>query len=128
MAELKALDNLTEADFAESDMEELVETWLATDCKVSLMRERTRSKKDLLKYYKYLSLEAKNEGNSDLSLWWELVDVDEMKAGTDEFLFLSWAHQQASTCKKDPILSPVDVLWITTSDYSRKYLVSFTKE
>jgi hypothetical protein len=42
MEELQALDNVTEADFVESDIEELVKTWLVTHCKVSMMRERTR--------------------------------------------------------------------------------------
>jgi hypothetical protein len=76
--------------------------------------------KDLVKYYKYLSRKAKNEGNSDLSCWWDLADVDNMKFISDEFLLLAWFPQRASTCKTHPILSPVDVLWKTTYDYFAK--------
>jgi hypothetical protein len=119
-AELKALGYSTEGEFTEwflhDDIQgEVTEGWLKTDIKLCVALEKRLSRKDFLKYYKSLLLEAQNAGNVKLVKSWEdFIEGEEEDGGLDEYFALVWCHRRISPERLDPILSLVNVLWQRT--------------
>jgi hypothetical protein len=120
LKEMTALEDFAEEDVTNSDKQELLKTWVKTECQLSVIRERKKSKEDLLKYYQLLSMEAKNEGNLKLSEYWARVNLDyQDKDGlySEDNLLLAWSLQRIVSKKNDAILSPVGVIWQATAGF-----------
>jgi hypothetical protein len=119
-AELKALGYSIEGEFTEWGLHDdiqggITEGWLKTDIKLRTALEKRLSRKDLVKYYESLLLEARNEGNVNLVENWEyLIQGEEEDGGLDDYLVLAWCYRRISPNRLDPILSPVNVLWQKT--------------
>jgi hypothetical protein len=120
-AELKTLGYSIEGEFKEWGLHddtqgEITEGWLKMDIKLRAAAEKRLSRKDLIKYYKFLLLEDSNEGNVKLVTSWEdfIGNEEDDEGGYDEFLVLAWCHRRILPKRLDPILSPVSVLWQRT--------------
>jgi hypothetical protein len=116
--EMKALEAFTEEEFSDSEMRKFVETWLNMDCKLSSVRERTKSQKDLQQYYKFLSQEAKNKDSITISKLWDLARVDERSGGrmaSDQYLLMVWSFQRVNGRITNEF--PVRRMWLETADF-----------
>jgi hypothetical protein len=123
-AELKALGYFTDEELPESEIyddlqKEFAQKWLETDCRLRIVLERKKSKKDLVKYYHSLSQEAKNLGNVKLSEIWMTVIYHEEKTGEcpDETVLMAWALQRIAS---HALPAGIILLWQRTVDIINK--------
>jgi hypothetical protein len=106
-------DYLFDYRFQNDLQSKLIKTWLIADYQLCAVMEERKSRKDLIKYYEFLSHEAKNSGNLNLARNWEDVAWNEETNGhcPEAYLFQAWILQRISSKKFDALLSPVAVLW-----------------
>jgi hypothetical protein len=118
-AESKTLGYFVEGEFTKllfrDELQgEMTETWLKMDIKLRSTLEKCMSRKDLIKYYRSLASEAKDEENLTLAEIWEDIAFKEeisLKDSSDYLMLAAWCHRRVSSKKRDVLLSPVIILW-----------------